>query len=168
MNMNISGPEQLFWILLISGLVLTGAEIFVPGGIVGSLGVFALAGAIALGFKAFDGQYGWPIAISIILLGAVAVWLWIKFFPHSSIGRKMTVENDLASAKASDPGLQALVGKSGIATSDLRPSGFATVENRRVDVVSEGGMIRRGTAVEVVRVEGSRVIVKTLSTKATK
>ena len=167
MSMAISGPEQLFWILLISGVVLTGAEVFVPGGIVGSLGVVALAGAIALGFKAY-GQYGWLIAAAIILLGAVAVGLWIKFFPRSAIGRKMTVENDLASAKASDPGLQALVGKSGIATSDLRPSGFATVENRRVDVVSEGGMIRRGTAVEVVRVQGSRVVVKALPAKETK
>ena len=159
--MMISGPAQLFWILLIAGLVLTGAEVFVPGGIVGSLGVFALAGAIALGFKAY-GQYGWLIAVAIVVLGAVAVGLWIKFFPRSAIGRKMTVENDLANAKASDPSLKALAGKRGIAASDLRPSGFATVENRRVDVVTEGGMIGKGTAVEVVRVEGSRVVVKAL------
>lgn len=164
MNLSISGPEQLFWILLVSGLVLSGAEIFVPGGIVGSLGVIALAGAIAMGFKVY-GQYGWIIAAGIVILGAVAVGLWIKFFPRSAIGRKMTVENDLASAKASDPTLKTLAGKRGVATSDLRPSGYATVEHRRVDVVTEGSMIEKGTAVEVVRVEGSRVVVKALSAK---
>jgi membrane-bound serine protease (ClpP class) len=160
--MNMDGQMQLFWILLISGAVLTGAEIFVPGGIVGSLGVFALAGAIAMGFKVYGPTYGWLIATGIVLLGAVAVGLWIKFFPRSAIGRKMTIGNDLASAKASDPSLKALAGKRGIATSDLRPSGYATVENRRVDVVTEGGMIDKGMAVEVVRVEGSRVVVKAL------
>lgn len=152
---------QLFWILLIAGVILTGAEIFVPGGIVGSLGAIALIGAIVMGFVAFPG-YGVPIAFAIIALGAVGVAIWIRYFPRSSIGRKMTVDKSLADCKASAPGLQELMGKRGTAASDLRPAGFASIEGRRVDVVTQGSLIAKGSKIEVVRVEGSRVVVRAL------
>ena len=38
-----------------------------------------------------------------------------------------------------------LLGQSGTALTNLRPSGTATIAGRRVDVVTEGGMIERGT-----------------------
>jgi membrane-bound serine protease (ClpP class) len=42
----------------------------------------------------------------------------------------------------------------------LRPSGTANINGQRVDVVTEGGLIERGTAVKVVAVEGSRIVVR--------
>jgi membrane-bound ClpP family serine protease len=42
----------------------------------------------------------------------------------------------------------------------LRPSGTASINGRRVDVVTEGGLIERGTAVKVVAVEGARIVVR--------
>jgi membrane-bound serine protease (ClpP class) len=152
-------PVQLFAILLISGLILIGAEIFVPGGIVGSIGVLALLGAVAMGFVAF-GQLGWIVAAAVIVLGTIAIILWIKIFPRSRMGRKMTVEHDLSACKAIDVRLEDLLGQKGTAVSDLRPAGYAMLGTRRVDVVTEGGMISKGTPVEVVRVEGVRVVVK--------
>ena len=55
---------------------------------------------------------------------------------------------------------QALVGKSGAAVTDLRPAGKATIEGRRVDVLTEGAYVARGTRVTVVRVEGNRIFVR--------
>ena len=53
-----------------------------------------------------------------------------------------------------------LVGKTGVAQSDLRPAGVALVEGRRVDVVAEGAMIDAGSRIKVVAVQGNRMVVR--------
>ena len=42
----------------------------------------------------------------------------------------------------------------------LRPSGIADVDGERVDVVSDGEFIERGTQIIVTRVEGNRIVVR--------
>ncbi len=139
--------------------VLLRAEIFVPGGVLGAIGGIALIGAALTGMWAFPG-FGLYIAVGIVVLTGVAVALWIKLFPRSGMGRRMTVATDMRAAKATEDGLEALLGREGEARSDLRPGGFAMIEGRRVDVISEGGLIARGTLVRVVEIEGNRVVVR--------
>jgi membrane-bound serine protease (ClpP class) len=155
----MSMSTELFVILLISGLMMIGAEIFVPGGILGVIGGVALMGAVIAGFRAFPG-YGGYIAIAIVFLVGLVIYLWIKIFPNTRIGKKMTVSNDLSTSKSADPTLVDLAGKTGQAVSPLRPAGYAMIEGRRVDVVTRGEMIAKDALVRVVRVEGSRVIVE--------
>jgi membrane-bound serine protease (ClpP class) len=150
---------EFFWILLLGGLMLLGAEVFVPGGILGAFGMLALVGACAVGFLAFPG-YGPPVAVGIVVLAGLALVVWIRMFPRSGLGRRMTVSRDLRDAKATADGLGGLVGAEGQAVSDLRPSGFALIGGRRLDVITQGGMISKGTAVRVVLVEGNRVVVR--------
>ena len=150
---------QLFIVLLMAGLLLVGAEIFVPGGVVGVLGAIALVGAVITAFIAFGAIKGGWVAIGILFLVGVSMALWIKFFPKSQIGRKMTVETDLSTGKATETGLEQLRGKEGEAVSDLRPAGFAIFDGRRVDVVTQGGMLSKGTKIRVIDIEGNRVVV---------
>ncbi len=42
----------------------------------------------------------------------------------------------------------------------MSSSGIVEVEGERVDAISEGGYIDRGASVKVVKVEGTRVIVR--------
>ena len=60
----------------------------------------------------------------------------------------------------SNPNRMDLLGVEGKAFTDLRPSGTALINDERVDVVSEGSFISKGTKVKVVKVEGSRVVVR--------
>ncbi len=53
-----------------------------------------------------------------------------------------------------------LLGRQGIALSDLRPGGIANIDGQRVDVVSEGDYIRSGEAIEVVADERYRRVVR--------
>jgi membrane-bound serine protease (ClpP class) len=53
-----------------------------------------------------------------------------------------------------------MVGQRGTALSDLRPGGIATIQGRRVDVVTEGDYIQAGEAVEVILDERYRRVVK--------
>jgi membrane-bound serine protease (ClpP class) len=56
--------------------------------------------------------------------------------------------------------LSGLINQTGSAYTNLRPSGTAVIGNQRVDVVTEGAMIDKDTAVRVVAVEGNRVVVR--------
>ena len=151
---------QLFFILLISGVILVGAEVFVPGGVLGTVGVLAVLAAVITGFSAFGPVAGGYIAFGVIILMGVAIALWIKLFPGSPFGRRMTVSADLKLSKGTQSGLADLVGKRGEADSPLRPSGFAMLDGKRVDVVTQGEMLDKGTPIVVVRVESNRVIVR--------
>ena len=51
------------------------------------------------------------------------------------------------------------IGKSGTTRSDLRPAGIAIIDNKRIDVVSEGGFIEKDCSIKVLAVDGPRVIV---------
>jgi membrane-bound serine protease (ClpP class) len=53
------------------------------------------------------------------------------------------------------------VGATGVTASALRPSGKAMFGDKYLDVVSDGAYIDHGTAVEVIRVAGNRIIVRT-------
>lgn len=51
-------------------------------------------------------------------------------------------------------------GARGVAASDLRPSGTAVFDGRPCSVVTRGDFIDRGTAISVIEVEGSRIVVR--------
>lgn len=145
-------------VLLAAGILLVGAEIFVPGTVVGTMGVLCLIGAawVAFGISTTLGVY---VSVGIVLLLAISMVLWIKLFPRSWIGRKMTLSQDGQTFKSSEP-KEALTGKTGVAQTELRPAGYALIEGKRIDVVTEGGLVPKGASLRVTRVEGNRVIVR--------
>lgn len=53
-----------------------------------------------------------------------------------------------------------LIGKTGVALTSMRPSGTALIEDERIDVVTEGTFIAKDQKVKVIKVEGSRVVVR--------
>lgn len=52
------------------------------------------------------------------------------------------------------------VGTIGVAESDLRPSGKILVGSRLIDVISEGSFVDAGSPVEIVKIEGNRIIAR--------
>ena len=53
-----------------------------------------------------------------------------------------------------------LIGRAGLTITPLRPAGTITIDDERIDVVSEGGYIDNGQSVKVIKVEGSRIVVR--------
>lgn len=155
MNMN---SITLLIILLATGSLLIGAEIFIPGAIAGTFGALALAGAVIVAFG-ISTACGFYVAVGVVVLSGITVVLWIKLFPRSSIGKSMTLSEDGKSFKAADR-RASLLDKAGVAQSDLRPAGFALIDGQRVDVVCEGGLVSQGQPVKVVRIDGNRIVVR--------
>ncbi len=153
--------QSLFILFFVIGLILIGAELFVPGGILGTMGGIMLLAAI---FAAFfiSPVFGLAAAGAAAILSVVSIALWIILFPKTGMGKQMTLEKDGRDFKGSQSGLEELLHHEGVAVSDLRPGGFAAIDNRRVNVLSEGGMIERGTRVQVTSIEGNRVVVRAM------
>lgn len=152
---------QIYLVLLITGVMLIGAEVFVPDGILGTIGGLLLLGAAAVGFMVFPFTIAALALAGKIALVCISLLLWIRLFPITPFGKRMMSDGNLKSAHATDESLPALKGAHGITTSDLRPSGYAEINGKRIDVISaSGNMIPNNTPIEVVQVEGYRVLVE--------
>ncbi|MBY6278389.1 NfeD family protein, partial [Symbiobacterium thermophilum] len=56
-----------------------------------------------------------------------------------------------------------LVGREGVSLTVLRPAGTAVFDDQRLDVVTEGEFIPAGVPVKIVRVEGTRIVVRAMA-----
>lgn len=176
------GPHYLLglvesWeiVLFVIGVVLLLAEIFVlPGfGIAGITGLTAVL--LALGFSligniGFSFPSGQAISSAVLTLASSLVMLVIAMFslgrmlPRSERFGQLILEPTLAANTGHTSAMTHVewMGKTGEAITDLRPSGTVEIEEDRIDVVTSGEYIEKGTAIEVVSVEGARVRVRAM------
>lgn len=164
----LAGWEEA--LLIGIGLILLVTEVFVtPGfGILGGLAIAALLGGLGLSLVGTGAT--WAVVLSALgqivlaLLLAIALALvLLRFVPRLPFGRRLILETELpaqagyASAPEAD---RRWLGKRGIAASTLRPAGIAHFDHERVDVITEGEFIEAGDPIEVLRVEGNRIVVR--------
>ena len=157
---------ELYIILIIAGLFLIGAEIFLPGGVIGFIGAMCLLAAVVVGFVAFQLQGGLLSALLIIVLSGICLFVWIKYFPKTRMGQSLTLSDDGKTFKSASPEFMDLLNKEGVALSILRPAGIAKIDSKRVDVVADGSWIESGKPIKVTRVEGVRILVKEIAPAA--
>lgn len=143
--------------LILSGLVLLFLETLLPGMIAGFAGIGCLMGAIYVAYSDFGPATGTWVMLGVFALLVAAACLWLRFFPHSRFARRFTSNRTIGDINATPPGL---LNRAGTAFTTLRPSGTALIDGKRVDVVTEGGLIARGKSIKVIAVEGMRVIVR--------
>lgn len=150
---------EMLAILIAAGIILLVAEIYLPGAIAGTLGGISLFAAVVYAFAKFGSIPGVLITAGIAVLTGIIFVFWFKYFPKTAAGRKLMLNQDLSNAKAGGSEFQPLIGKEGETLSELRPAGFAAIEKRRMDVVTQGEMVLKGERVRVIAVEGNRVVV---------
>ncbi len=155
----------MIWIvfLLVLGLLMVCLEVFIPGGIVGTLGAFAILGSIALSFAERGAAFGlyWTAGAGVAVL--LGIFISIKSLPRSPAGKRLFLGSSEAGFSAAEEGLEGLAGKRGAAITNLRPAGLAEIEGERIDVVTGGEYVPKETPVEVIRVDGNRVVVRALA-----
>lgn len=146
--------------LLVAAFILIGAEVYVPGGVLGAFGVACLAAAVVVGF--LQGPVaGWAGLGLMLGLTVVGVYFWLNVFPKSRAGRRLSLGREGTGVRASGPAAGLEAGQTGVALSALRPSGIARIGGQRVDVLAENGVwIEAGAAVRVTRVVSGRPYVE--------
>lgn len=144
------------WFLALVGFCLIAAEIILPGAILGMLGGVCLMAAIVIAFVTGGPMVGLATLVVIGIGSIVGFVLWLRWFPGSGIGRRMTLQSTVASPDAAifQPG------QSGEALTALRPAGSARINGKKVDVVTAGDFIEAGMEIEIESVAGMRVVVR--------
>ncbi|MFZ4776426.1 MAG: NfeD family protein [Terrimicrobiaceae bacterium] len=149
---------QAIIVLVVVGFLMIAAEVFVPGLILGSLGSLCLLGSVALCYMAFGPLVGTAAFAALAVLTILGFFLWLWLFPHTPIGKKMTLNTPLSSQNSLQ--IPDLLGVSGEAVTPLRPAGTAIIQGRRMDVVAESGLIESGEKITVISQEGMRIVVR--------
>jgi membrane-bound ClpP family serine protease len=149
-------------VLILAGLVLLAFEVYVPGFILGSIGVVLLAVAGYLCYRAYGASTAAVVGIIEVLLALGIVFASLKWFPETAAGRRMILAKTQTGVHSQTERPQELVGREGVAHTMLRPTGVAMVDGKRLDVVAESGMIERGSAIKIVAVQENRLLVRKL------
>ena len=152
-------PITLYLTLLVAGFVLIGAEIFIPGGILGIFGSVAWVWAAVVGWRSFSEPWNMLSALALLFAGVLTFVVWIKYFPKTRMGKTLSLKATLADCKSNVAAKMFPVGMVGEAISTLRPSGIARFDGKRMDVVADGEWIEKGTPVKISSTEGGHVSV---------
>ena len=148
------------------GIGLLILEAFMPGfGAPGITGI--ILEVITLVLTWF--QHG-PVAtlamlLIVLLVLAIAISASLRSIAKGRLSKSSLVHADTESNEdgyRSTQDLNVFMDKEGVASSVLRPTGIADFDGVRLNVSSEGGFIPAGTAVRIIRVEGSKILVKAL------
>jgi membrane-bound ClpP family serine protease len=146
------------------------AEVFIPtAGTLGiTAGVVAIAGVVCL--WRYDTTWGVTSLLALLVLAPMAVAFMFRIWPHTPLGRRIIgakspeeLDQDRKVEADERAVRQALVGKLGVALSDLRPVGAAEIEGVRYEVICETSWLRTGAKVRVSAADFTQVKVRPVS-----
>jgi membrane-bound serine protease (ClpP class) len=165
--------------LFLLGLVLIGLEIFVvPGfGVTGISGIVLVVASLVLVTleRMPETSQDWvnlgatvtTLGISLVaaIVGA-CVLAW--YLPHIPYASRLVLQPPGENEQDADgdafggrpEAAAALLGAIGVAATTLRPAGKARFGDDYLDVVAEGDYVNPGSRVQVVEIEGNRIVVK--------
>jgi len=147
--------------LFIIGIVLFVLEIFIPGGILGLLGL----GFVVMAIFMSAGSIIEGVIYVVILFAVLGVVLYVglrsprtrRFWKRLLLSDRQLSETGYTAPK---PQYKDYVGRMGRALTKLRPAGTGEFNGERLDVVSEGDFIDEGAGITIIGVEGTRIIVR--------
>ncbi len=169
----LAGSEEL--LIFAAGVILLAIELFViPGfGITGVAGILLMMVGLLL---AMAQQYpngpvlptmpqlqvpfmNLGIALTGTIIGALILG---RLLPKSSIFSRLILQTATARDKGFDagPSMTSWVGTEGVAITDLKPSGTGRFADSRLDVISRGQYITRGSTIRAIEAKGNHLVVE--------
>jgi membrane-bound serine protease (ClpP class) len=165
----LAGLEGILVFLL--GVTLLLVELFlIPG-----MGIFGVLGGIAVLVGVYMSMLGGlpttldftragGVLFTALVLVMVSSWLLLRRLPSNrrltNLGIFLGQETGRDTGYTSSVRRLDLVGATGVAATDLRPSGSGEFGDERVDVVAESEWIERGSPIRIVASEGYRHVVR--------
>ncbi len=159
--------SYLAWplLLLALGLLLLITEAFLPsGGLIGLLAVGCLGVSLYQAFSVPEAPYlGWKFLIADLVLIPAAMVFAIQLWPKTPLARRIFLpppapeDVEVSHSRAR---LDHLLGEFGRALTPLRPSGLVDFDGRRLDGLSEEGLIPAGALIRAVRVQSGVLVVR--------
>lgn len=147
--------------LYVVGLVLLMIEALMPGfGVAGISGVvLVLASIVMISSSFYQAMLLLIGTISVAILLIVALYKlgYGKRFIKSMI---LNTEQKNEQGYISSKGYEKYLGMRGKVITPLRSAGTVLIDGNRIDAVSEAEFIEKDIEVEVIKIEGNRIVVK--------
>ncbi len=154
---------MLSFILLFVGLLLIFLEFYTPGGILAVVGAIVLISACITFFATSPSTLFSFAFLLLAICGIIfVIWFALRRIKKSSSQNTFYLSKDQEGYQSSHFDTH-LIGKQGIAITDLGPSGFILISNVRYQVTCHGPYLNKGQKVEVIGGEGAHLIVKPLT-----
>ena len=154
-----ASPISIFFFIL--GVFLLLVEAFIPGfGIPGVLGILSIFLGLMTAMHSVNAAFESLTVATLFTLASILIL--IKKGVRSPWLDRVTLKitNNKKRGYSSSPQCPVQVGDLGIALTSLRPSGFISVQGEKLDAVSDGEFIEKSNPVEVVKVQGSKIMVR--------
>ncbi|KMT21650.1 NfeD family protein [Clostridium cylindrosporum] len=161
---NIFAGNSTWWSLgiFVLGIILILIELGIPGfGAAGIGGLMLISISIVMSAETM--KIGLFVMICSWLVAGIGIYVIIKYgFKRGLFSKVILKSNQEAKDFISYDIKKAekLLGKEGVASSMLRPSGIAIIDGNTIDVQTNGDFIKEGTQIKVDKIEGNKIIVK--------
>lgn len=138
-------------LLLLVGIALTVADVFLPsGGLLAFVAFCTIVAAVVMAFM--EGSLLGMAVLAAALLGVpIVVVFALRWWPRTSMGQRVLLEaptsEDVMPDSLSRRSLQVLVGRVGHAKSMMLPGGIIAVDSQTFDAISDGQPIEPGQRV---------------------
>jgi membrane-bound serine protease (ClpP class) len=146
--------------LQLIGVLVIIAEIILPsGGILSILATGLFGYSLYLVFTNASVSAGMGFIMADLILIPILIYFGIRFLAKSpvTLRKKLSKEDGVTSQS---PDQIDYIGSQGLAITDLRPSGVATINEKRLDVVTRGEYLEKQTEIIVIAVRGNQIVVK--------
>lgn len=154
-------------LLLIVGLVLLMAEIFIPsGGMILIAALVCIAGSVWCAYKVWwdTPLYWWLYIASVVVAVPSAVGGMFYIFPRTSMGKRVLLEppslDEVTGYDEDHERLSKMVGMRGKTVTLLNPGGLVAIDGERLHCVSGGMLIDPDVEIEVVGLQGNELVVR--------
>ena len=151
--------------LAAAGVLAIILEVFIPSaGIIGIAGLGTIIASIVIAYQRLGNLIGSIYLAVVLVLVPVFIVLYFRFFPRSPVGRWL-ISQDRQDASKGYSSFTAekytdLIGKEGTTLTILRPVGMVRIDGQKYSAVTGGEFIEKDKLIKVVKVEGSRVVVR--------
>ena len=149
-------------LFIIAGFILIGVEMVVPGfGVPGISGIVCLMAGIFL--TADSIEQGVLITVVVIVALGILMTIIMGFLSQKKFKSPIILDTDVKAGVPIDSSdLTYLLGKEGVAATDLKPAGKGDFEGVELDIFSEGQYIKKGTRIVISKVNQKKLMVKEL------
>ncbi len=153
-------PYILPILLQMIALLVIAAEIFIPSfGLLTLIALTLFAYSLYLAFTTISATAGMVFLGLDITLVPLLLILGMKLLARSSLSlkRELSRREGVVSQQQE---IASYLHMKGLSVTDLRPAGIAEIQDRRLDVVTDGEYIEAGTPIVVTEVTGNRIVVQ--------
>ncbi len=160
----IVNMELISALCLLFGLAFVVFEMFAPGfGAPGTVGLILLIFGVVR--TAQNIVQVLILAGIILFILAIALIVVVRSASRGRLAKTLVLSNSFKKeyGYSGTEDLKDFLGKSGTASTVLRPAGTADFEGIKLDVVTESEFLPQGTKITVIKVEGRRVVVRELN-----